>query len=178
MLKKLQQINEEYKLTPLQKIFLTTDGSITHILEVLTGHDIKVDTVSQEVVKADHDIAESLGIRRGDEVNLRVVNLIGNGRVLVHAVSYTPLKHLQKKFKNDIIKKNKPIGRILSNLKIEARRELNDLSVEKADKYLADVFNIKYGSLLLWRNYDIVHEGRMLINISEFFPYDLDEIFS
>ncbi len=173
MLDRLAELEKKYKLGPLQRILLTTDGSITRTLEALTGETVRVETVTQEVVGADEDLSARLGVDVGDEVNFRVVNLIADDRVLVHATSFTPLSRLRPEFRKDIMKEDVPIGRILARLRIEARREIRDFGVIQADEGLADIFQVSSGSLLLRRNYDIIHDESVLMNITEVFSFDL-----
>ncbi|MFQ6137158.1 MAG: chorismate pyruvate-lyase family protein [Candidatus Hydrothermarchaeales archaeon] len=173
MIDKLKRIEEVQKLNPVHKILLTTDGSITRILEALVGEKVEVETEFQEVIKSDRGIAELLNIAEGEEVNYRVVNLKSSKRVLVHAISYTPIKGLREEFREDIMKGDTPIGIIMSKLKIEARREIRDFSLIEADEKLANLFGVRVGASLLKRNYDIIHDNRIMMNITEIFPYEL-----
>jgi len=141
------------KLNAVHKILLNTDGSITTIIEAITGKKVELETVEQRIVKADEDIAKVLKIDRGDDVNYRVVNLKVDGVVYVRAISYTPIKRL-----------------IMRKHKIEARREIRWKRIAKADKNLAKDLEINEGSTVLIRNYDIIHKGEVLINITEIFP--------
>ncbi len=163
------EIEKKIALSPVQKILLTTDGSITRIFEALTGEEVSVDTEKREVIPADDEIANVLKIEPGDEVNFRVVNLKNSKGVLVHATSYAPLKRIPDEFKNKIMKADVPIGKIMSELKIEARREIVSCSVVHADKRLADLFDVPENSNLLQRNYNIIHKGKVLLNITEIF---------
>ncbi|RLI70140.1 DUF98 domain-containing protein [Archaeoglobales archaeon] len=156
-------------MKPIHKILLHTDGSITKILEAITGKNVEVETVKQEIIKADKKIAEILKIKENEDVNYRIVNLKVNDDVLVHAISYTPLIRLEKDFKDDLMKADIPIGKIMRKYKIEARREINWTKTEKADE-MAEIFGIEKGDLLLIRNYNIIHKGEILINITEYFP--------
>ncbi|MEK6977584.1 MAG: chorismate pyruvate-lyase family protein, partial [Candidatus Hydrothermarchaeota archaeon] len=61
---------------------------------------------------------------------------------------------------------------IMARLRMEARREVRDLGTARADGELAGVFGVEEGSLLLWRNYHIIHQGAILMNITETFPYE------
>ena len=95
MLEKLRRIEKETPLSPLQKILLTTDGSVTRVLEAFTGAEVGVETVAQKVVGAPGEAAGLLEIPAGTEVNYRVVKLVSEGRVLAGAVSWTPLSRLE-----------------------------------------------------------------------------------
>ncbi len=159
-------------LSPIQKILLTTDGSVTKILEAVRGGEIKVKTKKQEVIKADRKIAKLLKIMEGDEVNYRVVNLQDSKAVLVHATSYAPLKRLRREFREDIMKKDVPIGKILARLRLETRREIRNFGSLKAGEKFSRLFGIPKNSLLLKRNYNIIHNNEILLNITEIFPYE------
>lgn len=158
-------------LSPLQKILLTTDGSVTKILEAVRGEEILVQTEKQKVIKAGKKIAKLLEIKEGEKVNYRVVNLQDSKAVLVHAISYTPLKRLEKEFREDVMKKDIPIGKILARLRIEVRREIKNFGSLKANEKLSRLFGIPTNALLLKRNYNIIHRNRILLNITEIFPY-------
>lgn len=169
MIHGLEEVEKEVALSPIQKILLTTDGSITRIFEALTGEEVTVDTEKQEVIPASDEIANVLKIEPGEEVNFRVVNLKDSKGVLVHATSYAPLKRIDEEFKDKIMKADIPIGKIMSELKIEARREITSCSVVKADQRLAEMFDVDEDSDLLQRNYNIIHKGVVLLNITEIF---------
>ncbi len=159
-----------FNLNPIHKILMSTDGSITRILEAVSGKDVVVQTVEQRVIKADRDVAELLQINEGDDVNYRVVNLKAGNDVLAHAISFTPLKRLKEEFKEDLMKADMPIGKIMRKYGIEARREIKWDRVERANPKFAKIFGIKEGEVVLIRNYNIIHQGEILINITEYFP--------
>src|SRR3970040_1362718 len=73
------------------RICAGTDGSVTQLLEVLTGKSVKVETISQNVVKATPEIAKLLDIETGDDVNDRLVTLKVDDIVYVLAKSLTPI---------------------------------------------------------------------------------------
>jgi chorismate-pyruvate lyase len=156
-------------VTPIQRILLTADGSITRILEALTGKEVKVETVEQKVVKANREVAGILDIDEGDDINFRVVNLKAGGEILVHAVSNTPLKRLDERFRDDLMSTDIPIGKIIRKHNLEVRREINWGKVEKAGR-LGSIFRISESEQILSRNYNIIHRNRILINITEYFP--------
>lgn len=74
MLSELKKLEKKVALSPVHKILLTTDGSITRILEALSGEEAKVETEVQRIIKANKSIAKLLNINEGEDVNYRVVN--------------------------------------------------------------------------------------------------------
>lgn len=171
----MEKVNELEKdignLSSAQKILLATDGSVTTILDVLKGH-IDVNTLIQEFRESDEESARELGISEGDTINYRAVIMSHNPEEpLIHAISLTPIKRLDNNFKEDLLKADIPIGRILKKYNIESRREVTYIGAEEPDEELKKIF--KTDSLMLTRTYNIIYQDRVLIRIKETFPYNL-----
>jgi beta-ribofuranosylaminobenzene 5'-phosphate synthase len=162
------------RLSPVQKILLGTDGSVTQMLEIITGTPVALHTLHQEVVSADHTIAQRLDIPPGEAVNHRIVELKNahTGEVLVYAISDTPLSRLAARFREDLMRADIPIGKIMKKHQIESRREIAHAGAFCADAELSSIFAIFPGEILLRRNYNIIHNRRPLIAIEEVFPYN------
>lgn len=162
------------RLSPVQKMLLGTDGSVTSLLEVITGSPVEIETLVQEIVLADQSVAEELKVNPGDEVNYRVVKLkrADTQETLIYAVSHTPLGRLEPGFKDDMMRADIPIGVILKKHKIESRRDLLGAKALQADGAMSRVFKIFNKELLLSRDYRVVRNGKPLISITETFPYN------
>ncbi len=170
---KIREIEQHVgRLSPMQKVIIGTDGSVTNLLEMATGHPVTVTTRVQEIVAADPAMAAALDIEPGDEVNHRVVELKDSvtGKVLIYAVSRTPLRRLAPEFRQDLMRADIPIGRILGRHRIESRREIIDARVVRAGMDLARTFNIHRCESVLSREYRIIHREEPLIAIEEIFP--------
>jgi len=167
------------RLSPMQKFLLGTDGSVTQILEAITGNKVVIETRVQKIIAADPPIAELLMISQGDPVNYRIVEIKTpeSGEVLIYAISHTPLARLSPEFKDDLMKADIPIGRIIQNHRIEARREILNTRVSSASEDTGRIFSLCGKEPLLSRQYRIIHQGKPLIFIEEQFPYNkfLDE---
>jgi beta-ribofuranosylaminobenzene 5'-phosphate synthase len=167
------------RLSRVQKILLGTDGSVTRILEVITGGRVRITTLSQEVAGAGKEIAGLLHVKEGDPVNHRVVKIEGEGTSspLIYAISDTPLGRLSPEFREDLMRADIPIGRILARHRIEARREILEARVIPAGDEHAGIFGTFRKEPILSRRYQIIHRGEPLISIEEQFPYHafLDE---
>ena len=90
---------------------------------------------------------------------------------LIHAVSLTPIDKLTNNFKEDLLKADIPIGRILRKYNIESRREVIHIGFEDPDEELKSIFNTD--STMLTRIYNIIYKDEILIQIKETFPYSL-----
>jgi len=162
------------RISPVQKFLLGTDGSVTQILESITGKTVVIQTLVQEIVPADRTAADQLSIAEGDPVNFRVVEIKTeeNGEVLIYAVSHTPVNRLSPEFRDDLMKADIPIGKIIRQHHIEARREILNARVLPASEDAGRLFAICKNEPLLSRQYQIIHGGKPLIFIEEQFPYN------
>ena len=160
-------------LSPVQKMLLGTDGSVTCLLEVVTGSPVEIETLVQRVVAADEATARELEIEAGDEVNYRVVKLksSASGETLIHAASLTPIKRLEDRFKTDLMRADMPIGTILKRHRIESRRDLLRFRALKEAADLRGIFGVLSKEPLLSREYKIIRHGKPLMTITETFPY-------
>jgi chorismate-pyruvate lyase len=159
--------NEVGKLSNAQKILLTTDGSVTTILDVIRGY-VKIETLEQKFVDADLEMARLLNIEVGDTVNYRVV-VIETEEPLIYAISLIAVERLENDFKEDLIRADIPIGRILRKHNIESRREIKSVYFEDQSPEIRKIFKID--SPMLTRTYNIIHNDEILIWLKETFPY-------
>jgi beta-ribofuranosylaminobenzene 5'-phosphate synthase len=160
------------ELSPVQRVLLGTDGSVTSLLELVTGSPVSVSTLLQEVWRADEKTAEALKIKAGEEINHRIVELRNaeTGEVLIYAVSDTPLSRLSHEFREDLMKADIPIGRILAKYRMESRREILEMNVRPSDASMRDRFGLGGDLPFLSRKYRIIHHNQPLICIEESFP--------
>ena len=167
------------RLSRVQKILLGTDGSITQLLESITGHPVTVKTLVQEIVPADAQTADRVAVRAGDPVNHRVVELRDavTNDILIYAISETPVKRLSPSFRHDLLMADIPIGKIIKQHHIEARREILSAQVTAATLETGRIFSLCPKEPVLSRQYQIIHQEKPLIFIEEQFPYNqfLDE---
>ena len=159
-------------LSLLEKILLTTDGSVTSLLEVATGSDVRVCTISQEILSPDSACQQELEIGADELINHRIVTLKNahTGEPLIYAVSDTPLGRLLPSFRQDMMRADIPIGKILRSHQIEARREITAIEVIVADDQISAVFAIPLHTPCLQRRYRIIHDEKPFMAIREVLP--------
>ena len=146
------------------RICAGTDGSVTQLLEVLTGKSVKVETISQIVVKATHEIARLLDIEIGEDVNKRLVTLNVDDIVYVLAKSLAPINRMPQAVKADLMRADIPIGKILREHKLETRRDILKMEIVRRDFFGE--------TPVLSREYKIIYENAVLMWINECFPVD------
>ena len=142
-----------------------TDGSVTFLLEIMTREPVEVRTESQHIVRADREMAALLGVEEGSEVNDRKVRLYAGGTVFVHARSLSPLERMPQTMREQLMRADIPIGRILRSHALETRRDMTELEVLEGEP----TFD---GVPVLSRSYKIVHHNNVLMWINERFPID------
>ena len=169
LIEKINDLEQEYGKTfsNTQKILLTTDGSITAILDVLYGK-ISLFTLDQHFGIAEEKHAKLVNVNVGDEINFREVLMHKGTQPLIYAISHVPLGRCSDEICSDLLRADIPIGRILKNYKIESRREVNNIFIEKANAKLKELF--KTDEDFLARDYVIIHDDEILMWIKEMFP--------
>ena len=169
LIEKIGELEKEHniELSNTQKILMTTDGSITAILDVLYGK-ITLTTLNQHVGVADESHAKLVNVEAGEEINFREVIMHKDEQPLIYAISHVPLGRCSKEVCADLLRADIPIGRILKNYKIESRREVGNIFIEKPNDTLKELF--KTDEDFLARDYVIINNDEILMWIKEMFP--------
>ena len=169
LIEKMDDLEKDYGQTfsNTQKILLTTDGSITAILDVLYGK-ITLDTLDQHLEDADAERAKLVNVEEGEEINFREVIMHKGDQPLIYAISHVPLGRCSEEVCADLLRADIPIGRILKNYHIESRREVRNIFIEKPNDTLKELF--KTDEDFLARDYVIINNGEILMWIKEMFP--------
>lgn len=150
-----------------QKALLISDGSVTSLLEVFVGKTPKIKGVKQYEIKADKKIAKELKIKEGADVIKREVILEVNNTPIIYAISFAQVQKLSKlNLIDDFLKKDKPIGKILKEHKIEHRREITKISLPE-DNAFKNFFDNA-----LMREYFVIYKNEPLIKIKEYLNLD------
>lgn len=150
-----------------QKILLTTDGSITAILDVLYNK-ITLKTIEQHFEKANKEVVNHFNIDDDETVNNRTIIMHKEGKPLIFAKSYIPLSRISEEIKDSLMSEDIPIGRILKNYKLETRREIGNIEIIPSNPELERIY--KNNDDYLSRDYDIIHDGMRFMWIQEIFP--------
>jgi chorismate-pyruvate lyase len=144
------------------RMLLTTDGSVTTMLEASFDDRVAVETRENAV----------------DEGLLRrtaVLRLASDGRPLIRAVSEIALDSLPEPARVALLAGRQPIGTVLREAELETRRELAPYNAETATKEDAAELGVVPGTPVFERTYRIVSRARPLATITERFPASLFE---
>lgn len=157
-------------LSTFQKILLTTDGTVTDILEAYLFEQIRIVKLSEQLIALDHDIP-SIELKKGAEVVIRKVLLQGkiSRKNFIYADSIIIPEKLDERFREALLETKMPIGKIWFEQRVETFKEILSSSKEPAGE-LAEYFNIQLSDNLLTRTYCVVTNRKPVMMITEKFP--------
>ncbi len=169
MMKKIWALSRTYGLQPIHRVLLGHDGSMTELLELISCCEVTLRTIKQSVVPCPPEAADLLAVAVGEPANERDILIIrqSDGSPLLYARSYTPLLRLEPAFKDDLMRANIPIGKIMQKYRIEARREILDVGYIDNERNLEEL--LARPPPYLWRSYNIITQRKPLITVKEYF---------
>ena len=158
------------KLSVFQRIILTTDGTLTEILEAYLSEKITLVKLSETIEPITQDIS-LLDISGGQEVIERKILLQGkiSRNNWVYAESILIPDRLDESLKNELLVSQESMGRLWLEHRLETFKEIVDSAREPAED-LADYFKLERSDKLLSRTYRVFSGRRPIILITEKFP--------
>jgi chorismate-pyruvate lyase len=156
-------------LEPLQRVLLTTDGTLTDILEAVFLERINLVKVRQRTVPASQSHAW-IEPADGETILERNVILRGarTGRNYVYAESAVAIDRLSAAFRRDLLESDSPLGRLWIEHRLETCKELLDVRCERESGTAAELW--PFETAVLRRTYRVFTARRPLIVITERFP--------
>jgi chorismate-pyruvate lyase len=156
--------------TPIQRILLVTDGTVTEILEAYTGESMRLIKLYEELVTLDQDLP-GLDLPAGQPVLRRKILLQGKMTLtnFLYADSYVALDRLDDWMRRGLLESHKPIGFLMQEHRLETFREILGCGREMAGQ-LGSYFNVDEASGMIWRSYRVLSAGQPIMLITEKFP--------
>lgn len=157
-------------LSLLQKILLSTDGTVTHIVEAYAGERIVVVKLSQSLRSSQEDVPELLLVEP-EAVLRREVLLQGSqsGRNFIHAESVILADRLPLSVRRALMETDEPLGKVLSQSRMETFREILSWRKQPAGP-CAEHFGVDPSAITISRSYRISSGQRPIMLIRETFP--------
>jgi chorismate-pyruvate lyase len=158
------------KLSTFQRIILTTDGTLTEILEAYLFEKIRIVKLSEDTISTTEDIP-ALEVKQDSEVIDRKVLLQGtiSRKNFIYAESILVTERLNEKFKYELLYSKTPLGRLWLEHKLETFKEIIDTAEETADKLLA-YFPLQPEDKIFSRTYRVFSQRQPIMTITEKFP--------
>lgn len=158
------------KLSPLQRIILIYNGTLTKLLENLIDEQIVVIKHYEQIETNELEIP-FLDLPAGQSIVHRKVFLQGqsSGINWLYAEAIIVLDRLHPLFYKDLLDSDAPIGKLWIKYRIETFKELLEPFEEAADK-LAIHFGIKSDDKLFGRTYRVFSQQQPIMMLTEKFP--------
>lgn len=157
-------------LRPLQRVLLTTDGTVTNVLEALSGEPVALVKLSQSYDLSPADDPD-LCTADGESLIRRRILLRGrsSGRSYVYAESVVMVNRLHPALCHDLVETDNPIGKLLVQSRVETFREFVSWGFEPAGD-IAVHFGLGEDDQLISRTYRVFSERAPIMVITEKFP--------
>lgn len=157
-------------LSTFQRILLTTDGTVTHILEAYLFEQIQVIKLSEKSIELKQDVP-AMELTKGAEVVNRKVLLRGriSRRNFIYAESILVPDRLDPSFRDNLLNTKVPIGRLWFERRVPTFKEIVDSGKEPAN-VLANYFDIAPEDSMLFRTYCVASGQKPNMMITEKFP--------
>ena len=151
-------------IPPLLRLLLVTDGTVTKSLEALFNIPIKVLVHSQEPKFAAALDANTRGNLKSERVLVREVSLVRTDsvQIMAHAHSRIALDLLPEELAAGLLAGQYGIGELIRSQGLDSYRQLEDLGVSRRDHALG-----------IWRRYAICKQGTVLMQVEEWFPWNV-----
>ena len=147
-----------------QKVLLTTDGTVTQLLEIYTGEKIRVQKIGHVL---ENGAPSPLGVSATEPVLSRRILLRGATRPYMYAHSWLVPSRMPLGMQETILQTDTPIGQLWKASRLETFREIIDFRREQ-DSEVAALFGSD--ETLLSRTYLISAGGAPMGLIVEKFP--------
>lgn len=157
-------------LSIFERILLTTDGTVTDMLEAYFFEQIRLVKLSEQLVKLEQDLPE-MDLAKGSEAMERKILLQGkiSRRNYIYAESILALDRLDEQFREELLQTKTPIGKIWLEQKVETFKEIIDTGTQPANG-LCSYFNISQEEPVLFRTYCVRSHRKPTMMITEKFP--------
>lgn len=147
-------------LSPVERLLLTTDGTVTNALEALTRGEVTVDILNRDVKGS--TLHREVALRRDVD-----------GSALAWAESRTNLYPLDTDIEDSLVNGQIGIGDLLREKYAETRREVEEMDAVWHDTQDFPDFITGTSAMYLRRTYKIHSGGDRIMTITEYFPKGL-----
>jgi beta-ribofuranosylaminobenzene 5'-phosphate synthase len=122
------------RLNLVGRLLLTSDGTITPMLEQIVGERVVTARLDQSPAPTDPETAALLAASDGRSLLTRATHLVGavTGTVYVRARSVLAVDAMPPPLRADLLGTDEPIGRLLRRHRVETFREILSLQVPES----------------------------------------------
>ena len=160
-------------LSNIERILMTTDGTLTEILQAYYREPINLVKLSEKLTTASE--IDVLDVCSGEEVLERTILLQGkhSKKTFVYAESIIAIEKLdtslRSSMRNWLLNSDVPLGRLWLEHRLETFKEMIDQD-QAAANHLQSFFDIPREHPLLTRTYRVFSQNKKIMLITEKFP--------
>lgn len=154
-------------LSLFQQVLLATDGTVTDLVALYTGEQIRVRKLDQHMETGQPPAL--LACTGPAQLLTRRILLCGPERTWLYAESVFVFDRLSPTTRQQLLDSDRPIGLLWKEQRLETYREIVDRKVESSAE-VARHFGLAASDQLVSRTYLIHHGGRPLGAITEKWP--------
>lgn len=153
----------------LQRLLLTTDGTVVRLLEGWFGEPVRAVEIAQCTVPAPpgDPVLETSGYEKTLRRNV-LLQTRDSGRTLLHAASSIVLDRVPPAVRDGLLAARAPIGRVLIDNRVETFKELLRMGRRRAGSLSAQL-DVDVDDELLYRTYRVLSGGHPIMLITETF---------
>ena len=162
-----EQVLSSTQLSRFQKVLLLSDGSVTELLCIYSGQDVRAVKIDQSIRTG--GAPSILGVSTDTRVLWRQIMLTDPDGPQVYAESFFVHNRLSPSTERLLHESDSPIGKLWKQEKAEMYREIVDIRLT-SDSIVASRFGLPPITRLLSRTYLLWHNGTRMGAITEKFP--------
>jgi chorismate-pyruvate lyase len=165
-----QKAMDTSQLSPIQRIILTSNGTVTKLLEDLLGEQLTVIKLHESMQT--HEAAiPYLELPAQQQVIQRKICLQGkdSGINWLYAESMIVPERLEPSFRDELLESQIPIGNLWSKYRVETFKEILPPFQQPAGE-LASHLAMQAQQLLLGRTYRVFSRQQPVMMLTEMFP--------
>ena len=157
-------------LSSFQRILLTTDGTVTEILEAHLWEAMRIIKLYQDCMETDASVPY-LDIGPHAPVLVRKIILRGESseRNYIYAESIVALDRLDDRIRLGLIETQKPVGQLMLEARLETFREILSCCYEPAEE-IGEYLGVSPDARLISRTYRVFANRQPFMLITEKFP--------
>jgi chorismate-pyruvate lyase len=157
-------------LSSFQRILLTTDGTVTEILEAHLWEAMRIVKLYQDCIETDASVPY-LDIGPHAPVLVRKIILRGESseRNYIYAESVVALDRLDDRIRLGLIETQKPVGQLMLEARLETFREILSCCYEPAEE-IGEYLGVSPDARLISRTYRVFANRQPFMLITEKFP--------
>jgi len=158
------------QLSSFQRILLTTDGTVTEILEAQVWETIQIVKLYQDLIETDASIPY-LDIGPQSPALIRKVLLRGKSshKNYIYAESIVARDRLDERILHGLTETQKPVGLLMLEMRLETYREILTCKLEPAAE-IGQYFDMPPEANLISRTYRVFANEQPFLLITEKFP--------